>query len=170
MSIPNWDVLLLAVAGVFLAFAIVALHSRIIGSLLSVYAAYLIANVWGHSLWQILTGGQPLFGFSLSLSVPEYVVTSSLFIALWLLFTTFVGFARKVHMPLWEVLIHASFAISFAISSVLTFMNDEQRALITGQSAAANLLFNQHKLLLIVPVFFLLFSAIRHDDDHRTKA
>lgn len=167
MNIPSWDVLLLAVGGVFIAFAVIALHSRIIGSLLSAYAAYLIASVWGTPLFELLIGKRAIFGFSLSINVEEYVIKAGLFIALWLLFTTFVGFARKTRMPLYEVIIHAFFTVSFAISSVLTFMTDEQRAAIIDKSAVAKVLFNYHAILLVIPVIGLLFSAIRHDDDHR---
>lgn len=165
MTLPSWDILILAIAAIFVGFSIVALHSRIIGSLLSAYAAYLVTMYWSQPLYGLLTGGRAIFGFNLSLKVQSYIIATGMFLALWLLFTTFVAFSRRVRMPVWEVTIHAIFTIAFVFSSVLTFMNDAQKQAITGSSKIAFYLAQYHNLLLLIPVALMLFSAVRHGED-----
>jgi len=165
MNIPSWDIMIVAIASVWLVYAILILRSKVTGALLAAYASYLVAITWGGALFGLLTGQREVFGFSLSLGVNEFTVNAALFLILWLLLSTFMGFSKKKKMGEIEIILHAVFTLLFVTSSVVKFMSEEQIANLGDKSQLASVLGGYHQILLLVPVIFLLYSSMRSHDE-----
>ncbi len=165
MNIPSWDVMIVAIASVWLVYAMLILRSRVTGALLAAYASYLVAITWGGALFGLLTGQREVFGFSISLHVNEFTINAALFVVLWLLLSTFIGFSKKKKMPEIEIIVHSVFTLLFVTSSVVNFMNEEQIANLGDKSHLAALVGSYHQILLLVPVIFLLYSSMRSHED-----
>lgn len=167
MVIPSFNVLVLIVAGGLVAAAVLLLQSRVIAALIAAYAALLITESWGASLYGLLTGGRSVFGFSLSFQLAPYVVSSALFLALWILFIMLLSYGRKPRLPLLDILLIAIGTAGFVISTLVALMSDAERTAITNNASIATWLAQHHALMILIPAVILLFTGLRQRDDYR---
>ena len=167
MTIPSFNVLAIIVAGSIVAVAVLLLQSRIVAALISAYASLLITETWGAALFGLLTGGRSIFGFSLSLHIEPYVVTAGLFLVLWVLFIMLLSFGRKPRLPVTHVVLLAIATAGFVLSTLVALMTDAERVAITGNSAVATWLANNHALMVLIPVVVLLFTGLQQRENYR---
>lgn len=167
MTIPSFNVLAMIIAGGIVAVSVLFLQSRIVAALISAYAALLVTETWGASLFGLLTGGRSIFGFSLSLHIEPYVVNAGLFLALWVLFIMLLSFGRKPRLPMTQVIVLAVATSAFVLSTLVALMTEADRATITGNSAVAIWLTNNHSLMVLIPVVVLLFTGLQQRENYR---
>lgn len=167
MTIPNFNVLAIIIAGGIVAVAVLLLQARIVAALISAYASLLITETWGAALFGLLTGGRSIFGFSLSLHLAPYVVNAGLFLVLWVLFIMLLSFGRKPRLPMIQVILIAIATAAFVLSTLVALMTDAERAAITGNSSIANWLTTHHPLMVLIPVVVLLFTGLQQRENYR---
>lgn len=166
MTLPSWDIIVVILVVLWLAFAFVILRSRVMSALLAAYTAFLVTITWGPNLHGLLTGKQAVFGFSFSLSVSEFAVKSCLLVILWLLLTALIPSSKRKRIPEFETIGHALFTIGFILSSIVTFMSDDQKKLLGNRAVIAEYLGRYHSLLILLPVILILYSSLHAKDEY----
>lgn len=149
-------------------YAAIILRGKSTSLVLGGYLSYLVAAHWGRSLFGLLTGERSLFGFSLSLNVSPFLVSSVLFAALFLIFSTIVIVGGKQRLSLLESTLNGIFAGGIVASSLMSFMADSDRARFAASSFSALVLDRYNELFFLLPVILIIWSGLRpHPDDRR---
>ncbi len=164
----SWDILIPAGLALLGVYAAIILRGRAAGLVIGSYLSYLVAEHWGRSFYGLLTGGRSLFGFSLSLNVSPFLVSSILFGVLFIIFATVVQTGNKMKLNTLESILYGVFSGCIVAVSLMSFMLDEDRARFVAQSLSALMLNQYRELFFLLPIMLIIWSGLRpHPEDRR---
>lgn len=167
MKIPSWDIIIVIIFIVGLAYSFVLRRERTLAALASVYISYLVTLTWGQSVADFFQGNRVIFN---QLWIKSDTQTSTIqivmFLVLFLLLSGFTGFAAtKTKISGLAVLLQSFFTIGLAISSSISFLDNDKKAQLFEASKFAGLIWQYHPFWLLAPVLVLIFMGIRYGEN-----
>ncbi len=164
--VPNWDLVLLAFGGVSIVYGLM-LRERVLVTLLGAYAAMIVADRWGASLYRVVAeqGGelfnQQLLTSNLSVFTVQLVLFALVMLILALRGGVYIhpdsmgqGVLSHVVQMIYGLLIAAMIA-----SAVLSFLPADQLQIIYDNSKLAKQLVDYQAWLLVAPLFLMFVSG-----------
>jgi len=170
--IPNWDIVFLAFGGVSLVYGLM-LRERVVVTLLGAYAAMIVADRWGVTLYKVVTeqGGHLLNQNLINGNVSVFTVQLVLFAVVMLVVALRGGVMihpDSMGSGLWSHLVQMVYGLliaSMIASVILGFLPHDQAQTIYDNSRIAKPLVDYQAWILIAPLVLMLVSGWGHRGD-----
>jgi hypothetical protein len=163
----TWDIGILAVCAILVAYSIFIRKHKSLATLVSVYIAYFIATSWGTKIAAFFSGDRVVFN---NLWIKANATPFSIQVALLVLFTillsSFVKLGgRRSRYSLAEVILYSISTVALALMFIMLLMPDPLRESVLQSSKIAPYIYNWREWVLVVPVFVMIYFGIYGDDD-----
>ncbi len=155
---PSWDLVITLFFVIGITYGFVMLRDRIIVTLLSLYAATVVANTLSEPIVKFFNGDVTLLNkVWVESSASPFFIKLFLFGAVILLIGAKSGLrGTRSGFSFFELGAYSFFTVAIALSSVFTFMDPAKLAGFTASSKLVSLLVQHHNLWLIAPLLVLL--------------
>ncbi len=171
---PTWDLFLAIFIAIGVAYGIILQRDRIIATLTSIYLSLVITLTLSDTLIDFFQGNAFLFNrLWIPLKTSPFTITTGLFIVMIVLLSakgahsfTFDQ-SRKNILGAIEVIIYSALSTGLIISTILSFMAEDQRSKLLEQSVIASKIFDFHDWWIVLPVFLLIISGFRAYEERR---
>jgi hypothetical protein len=167
MKALTWDIGIVAVLGILLAYTLLIRRHKALATLMSVYMAYFVAASWGVRLAQMFSGDRVLFNQVWIRGVLTPFVAETLLLVLF----TFVISAflklggSRARYSFIEVAIYAVATVAVGVMFMTLFMTPELRTAIFSHSKILPFIYQWRDWILMVPVFVIIYFGIYGDED-----
>jgi len=162
----TWDVGILAVLGIVLAYSLLIRKHTSLAALVSVYIAYVMTSLWGDQVVQFFSGQRVAFNVWIQANSSPYLIRAILFGVLIILLTAFIklgGKRSRYSMP--EVALYSISAVMLATVLLATLMPADYQHVVLGQSKIMAFMFNWRQVILGLPVFLIILFGIYGNED-----
>ena len=167
MKALTWDIGIVAILGIFLAYNLLIRKHKALGTLMSVYVAYFVAASWGSRLSQLFDGDRVLFNQVWVKGVlTPFVAQTGLLILFTLVISAFLklGGSRSRYSVI-EVVIYTLATVTVGVMFMTLFMTPELRTQIFTHSHILPFIYQWRDWVLMAPVFVIIFFGIYGDDN-----
>ena len=167
MKFLTWDVAIVAAFVLLLSYSILIRKHKSLATLISLYIAYVLASAWGDRITQFLSGQRVLpnhVWIQANLSSP--VVQSALMLIVAFLISAFIklgGRRSKYSVP--EVVLYVICTVALGALFTVTFLSPSQRDVALAGSKILPYIYNWRELVLVVPVFLMVFFGIYGNEE-----
>lgn len=163
----TWDVALLMVAAIFVAFCVLVRRPTSLASLVSVYMAYVVTLIWGDRIAQLAHGdhlvvGQIVWNFTTS----PLTIQLACFLTMLIALTIFMKVGgRKSRYTTSEVVINSLLAVIVAAILALSIMPADARIQLLGGSLVLTRLYDWREWLMALPVLSIIAFGMHHGEE-----
>lgn len=167
MKAITWDIGILAVLGLILAYTLLIRRPKALATLLSVYVAYFVAASWGARLAQLFSGDRVLFNqVWIKGAMTPFVASTILLIVFTFLISMFMKLGgSRARYKVFEVTIYAILTVALGVMFTTLFMTPEGREAAFSHSRILPFIYQWRDWILMVPVFVIIYFGIYGDED-----
>jgi hypothetical protein len=167
MKSITWDIAILAVGGIFLAYCLLIRKQKSLAALVSVYLAYLVTLSWGDWIAGLFFGERVLLNsvWIKSRAAP-YMIEIGLYFLLVTLLTLFMKQGgRRSRYALGETVLYCVLATAFATMAVVSLLPAEVRTTVIAGSKLVPYVYNYREWAVLAPVLVMVFFGITRDEE-----
>jgi len=167
VTLPSWDIIITVAFVVGISYGFILRRERTLAALASVYMSYLVTQIWGQSVVDFFHGDRTVFNqVWIKADTSPTTIHIVLFLVLFFLMIGFTSLATsKTKISGLGVLLQSFFTVSLLISSLISFLTDDQKAQLFEASKFAGLIWQYHNLWILLPVLVLIFMGIRYGEN-----
>ena len=163
----TWDIGMIAVVALLVAYSIFIRKHKALATLVSVYISYFIATSWGAQIAQFFSGDRVVLN---NLWVKANVTPFSINVALLVVFTFLLSSFMKLggkrsRYSLIEVALYAACTVSVGFMFIMLMMPDALRETVLQTSKIAPYIYQYREWVLVVPVFVMIYFGIYGDEE-----
>lgn len=167
MKYITWDIGIIAVACILLAYSFLIKRHKALASLVSVYIAYLVVLTWGDKVVGLFVGDRVVFNSVwIKSNAPSYVIQAITFVSVSFILMNFLklsGKRSKYSLP--EITVYSICAVALATVYVISFLPLDVRNQVVAGSKIVPYLYNYREWVVLAPVLVMIFFGLYHDDD-----
>lgn len=166
MRAITWDIGIVAVLGLLLAYTLLIRKHKALATLMSVYVAYFVAASWGDRFAQLFSGDRVFFNqVWIKGAVNSFTAQAALLVIFTFIISAFLklGGARSRY-SLIEVIVYAVCTVGVGVMFLTLFMTPEGRMAIFERSRILPFIYEWRDWVLMVPVFVIIYFGIYGDD------
>lgn len=157
---PSWDLFIALFFIIGVSYGFMLQREKVVVTLLSVYAGLAIAHILTPIVQQFFVGDKTLFNsIFIKANTSAFTIQAAIFGLVIILLTIrsgLVGLRTRGFMSPIEVGIYSFLSTGLMLSSLISFMGDEQRVNLLGASKIAKLVFTHHEWWIVLPVIALV--------------
>lgn len=163
--LPTWDLIITLLLIVGIGYGVVLQRERILSTLVGIYIGIVIAQNWGPSVYQFLSGNNVLWDqLWIKSNASPFAIKAVLFGLVVILLTVKSDFAQSIReskAPLSGLMViaYSFLTTTLAISAVLSFLPKAQLNAITTRSNLADFLVSHYILWIVLPIIALIVGA-----------
>lgn len=160
---PSWDLFITLFFIIAIAYGFMLQREKIVATMVSVYVALVISQIFGGTVYQFLQGDKTIFGsLFVRSSASPFTVQTLVFLAVIVLLTMRSGLAaaraKGILSPI-ELFGYSFLTAGLIVSSILSFMPAETRTAIVQQSHLIKRIVDLQIWWLILPVIGLVVTG-----------
>lgn len=163
----TWDVALIAIAVILLAYTFLIKRHKSLTALIAVYISYIVTVNWGNVVVGLFTGDRLIFKqMWIKANAAPHLVQIGLFIILALLiffFTKFIG--KRSRYSFLEVALYSVSAVSLGAIFVVAFLPIDIRTQALASSKILPYLYNWREWLVLAPVLIMIAFGIYSSEE-----
>lgn len=163
-KIPSWDVFIALTFILGVAYGFILKREKVITILSSIYIAIVMATSFTEYVFQFFQGNKVIAN---QIWVKGNISSGTVAIALFLLVIFFVSGAinasssRSGDASVIEVIVYMALSMALIISTILGFLPEETRTMITNGSKVATIIYGFRTLWVIAPPISLVILNFR---------
>jgi hypothetical protein len=163
----TWDIGILALAGLLLAYSFLIRRHKALATLVSVYIAYFVATAWGERVVGLFSGDSLLFNSVwFKANATPFAVQVGLLVVFTILLSSFLKLGgRRSRYGIPEIAVYSITTVSLFTMFVLLLMPEEVRNSVIATSKIAPYIYNWREWVLLVPVFAMVYFGIYGEED-----
>lgn len=157
---PSWDLFVGIFFVIGIAYGFILQRERITASVLSIYVALVITNIWGKLVEDFFAGKVTIFGnFWIKSGASPFLIQTIIFLGVIILISSRGGFGGRRFSLLapFEILGYSFLNTALVIASIISFMPEEMRTKLLEQSKFLTQIFHYYNWWLILPLAMMLF-------------
>ncbi len=163
----TWDIGILALAGIILAYSLLIRRHKALATLVSVYISYFVATAWGERVSGLFSGDQVLFNSVwFKANATPFTVQVGLLVVFTILLSSFLKLGgRRSRYGVLEVVVYSIATVSLLTMFLLLLMPEEVRSSILAASKIAPYVYQWREWVLLVPVFAMIYFGIYGEEE-----
>lgn len=165
-GVPSWDLFIILFFVIGISYGFVLQRERIIATLLSVYVALAVVQVWSDTVHQFFLGDKTILNqIFIRYNTTPFTIQIGLFALVVILLTTRGGLitppgSRGLMTPI-ELFIYSSLNTALILSSVFQFLPESSRTAFSETSKMARFIIQYHTWWVILPVIAIIVLSLR---------
>src|SRR3990167_91994 len=166
-TMPSWDLIITLFFIVAIAYGFILQRDKTVVTLISVYVALVVVQVFAGNLQDFFAGEKTILGqLFIKSSASPFTIKTLLFAAVIALVSAKSGLSSKGESsisPL-EIFGFSFLNAALIISSIFSFMPEGTQAAYSGSSRLASFIINYHVWWIILPVVLLIVTGWKRND------
>ena len=162
MPVPSWNLAIIVIFVMGIAFGYILQRDKIVTMLLSVYVGLIMTQALSGTLQGFFEGSKTLNQFWVNLNASPFAIRSAIFIGTIVLLSAKSGISggktKGILSPI-EIIIYSVLTTGLILSSLFNFMPVESRAAFVESSKFASIVINNYILWIVVPVLSLIVAG-----------
>jgi hypothetical protein len=164
ITTPSWDLFIGLFFILGLSYSFILQREKVIGTLVSTYAAIIVTQVASPYVAQFFAGETTVGSVFIKANPTPFMIKSIIFALIIVLLTTRAGLAgskvKGVLSPI-EIMIYSILNSAMILSTILLFLDDGQRAVLISGSNLAQIVLKYNDLWLVSPIIILIIMGFR---------
>jgi hypothetical protein len=163
--LPTWDLIITLMLIVGIGYGVILQRERILATLVGVYVGMVVAQNWGPSVYQFLSGNTILFDqLWIKANASPFAIKALLFGLIVVFLTIKSDFSQSMkesNAPLSGLMViaYSFLTTTLTISAILSFLPPAQLNAITIRSNLADFLVDNFILWLVLPVIAMIIGG-----------
>ncbi len=163
---PSWDAVIILVYVIGIGYNVILHRERVAGHIASAYIALAVTSVIHPFVFDFLHGNKMLLNqIWIKSNASPAMVAGMTFLILTIVLSSFLSVIptgrRSDDLSAIESFIYSFLWVTLLISTVMSFMPEDRRAVFIAQSRFMGLIWQYHTWWLIIPAFALIYSGFR---------
>lgn len=163
----TWDIGILAVLAILVAYSVFIRKHKSLATLVSVYISYFIATSWGDKIAGFFNGDQVLLSSVwIQANATPFAVQVTLLVIFTFLLSSFIKLGgRRSRYGLVEVGAYSVCTVALGLMFILLIMPEDLRQTVLASASIPPLVYDWREWILVIPVFVMVYFGIYGDDD-----
>lgn len=163
MPMPSWNMAIIAVFLIGIAFGYILQRDKIIATLYAVYVSLIISQTFSGPIQQFFHGDKTLAGFWINASIDPFYVKTGLFLIVIILLSLKAEFtisnkSKGVLSPL-EIIAYSVMVAGLVMTTIFNFMPTAMQESIMAKSTFAQLITGKYIWWVSLPVVIIIISG-----------
>lgn len=162
MPVPSWNLAIIVIFLMGIAFGYILQRDKIVATLLSVYVGLIMTQAVSGTLQQFFEGSTTLNQFWVNLHASPFSIRAGVFMLTITLLSAKAGISggktKGLLSPI-EIVAYSIFTTGLILSSLFYFMPAESRIAFVESSKFAGLVINNYMWWIILPVLTLIIGG-----------
>lgn len=162
MPTPSWNLAIVVIFLMGIAFGYILQREKIVTTMLSVYVGLIVTQALSGTLQQFFEGSKTLNQFWVNLHASSFSIRVFIFMAVIMLLSAKSGISggksKGIMSPI-EIIIYSILTTGLILASIFYFLPPETRDAFAANSKMAALVINNYLWWIILPVIALIVSS-----------
>lgn len=162
MPTPSWNLAIIVIFILGIAFGYIMQRDKIVATMLSVYVGLIVTQATAGTMQQFFEGQTTLNKFWVELNASPFSIRLGIFIAVITLLSAKSGISggktKGILSPI-EVIIYSILTTGLILSSIFYFMPPETRDTFAASSKMANFVITHYLWWIVLPVLALIVTG-----------